>query len=81
MPLLKKLHNYCLIEIKLRFRIVDRMNITKFLNCLRQNEYDDNICVNNTRIYVYILVYIYRVYKKKVDNFETALKLAKRLEV
>ena len=26
-------------------------------------------------------IHFYRVYKKKVDNFETALNLAKRLEV
>ena len=32
-------------------------------------------------IYTYVHMYIYRVYQKKVDNFETALNLAKRLEV
>ena len=32
-----------------------------------------------SKVVIYCL--IYRVYKKKVDNFETALNLAKRLEV
>ena len=38
-----------------------------------------SVIITNANKCTYI--YIYRVYQKKVDNFETALNLVKRLQV